>query len=143
MPLANFVFLENGSWRVDANFVNDSAGYYEFLEVYDRTFIVTSEEVQSIDDAFYEGLNQTYFSNISTLALLNSSPSIWYTLEITYTDGSWIYMVAFQTDQGHILYKNSTGDFDGDLLNMTVLEPVSALGCLVIAIHTLFSDHLD
>ena len=139
----NFIFLENGSWQVNANFMNDSAGYYENLEIYDRTFTVTSNEVESINAALYEGLNQTISSNISTLALLESSPSIWYDIEIIYTDGSWIYVTAFQTDQGHIISNSGTGTPNKNLIDGTVLEPLSALDCLVTTIYNLLSNHID
>ncbi|MHA1862986.1 MAG: hypothetical protein ACTSWA_04385 [Candidatus Thorarchaeota archaeon] len=140
---ANFVFLENGSWQVNANFMDDSAGYYEYLEIYDRTFTVTPEEVESINDALYEGLNQTYSSNVTALMLLESSPSIWYDIQITYTDDSWLYITAFQTDQGHIISNHGTGTPNTNLLDGTVLEPLSALDCLVTAIYNLFSNHID
>jgi len=139
---ASFVLLENGSWLVNANFVNDSAGYYEYLEIYDRNFTITSEELESIDDALYEGLNQTSSSNITALTLLESSPSIWYQIEITYTNGAWIYITAFQTELGHIITNHGTGTPDTNLLSGTVLEPLSALDCLVLAIYAVFSNHL-
>ncbi len=139
----NFVLLENGSWQVNAQFMNDSAGYYEYLEIYDRTFTVTPEEVESINDALYEGLNQTYSSNITALMLLESSASIWYDIQITYTDGSWIYITTFQTDQGHIISNHGKGTPDTNLLDGTVLEPLSALDCLVTTIFNLFSNHID
>lgn len=139
---ASFTFLENGSWLVNAQFVNDSAGYYENLEIYDRHFTITSEEMISINAALYEGLNQTHPSEISAMELLEPSPSIWYEIEITYTDGSWIYITAWQTEVGHIIANNGTGTFYGSLLNGTVLEPLSALDCLVLAIYTVFLNHL-
>ena len=140
---ANFEFLENGNWLVNAHFVNDSAGYYEYLEIYDLDFTITSEELEPIDDALYEGLNQTYSSNISILMLLEPSPSIWYDIEITYTDGSWIYITAFQTETGHIIFNSGTGTPDLSLMNGSVLEPLSALDCLVTAIYNFFSNHID
>ena len=139
----NFVFLENGSWQVNAQFMNDSAGYYESPEIYDRTFIVTPEEVESINDALYEGLNQTYSSNVTALTLLESCSSIWYDIEITYTDDSWIYITTFQTDQGHIISNHGSGTPNTNLLDGTVLEPLSVLDCLVTAIYNLFSNHID
>lgn len=139
---ASFVLLENGNWLVNAHFVNDSAGYYEYPEIYDRNFTITSEEVESLDDALYEGLNQTYSSGISAPALLEQSPSICYDIEITYNDGSWIYVTTFQTEIGHIITNHGTGTLDGNLLSGTVLEPLSALDCLVLAINTVFSNHL-
>ncbi|MGD9395219.1 MAG: hypothetical protein PVJ05_02205 [Candidatus Thorarchaeota archaeon] len=138
---ANLVFLENETWLVNAHFVDDSAGY-EDPEIYDQNFTITTEEIESINDALYEGLNQTYFSEISVLALLEPSPSIWYEIDITYTDGSWIYIAVFQTNQGHIILNNGTGTLDKNLLNGEVLEPSSALDCLVSAIYTVFTKFL-
>ena len=139
---ASFVLLENGTWLVSAYFVNDSAGYYENLEIYDRNFTVTPEEIESIDNALYEGLTETSLSGISAMALLEPSPHIWYQIEITYTDGSWIYITTFQTEIGHIITNHGTGTLDTGLMNGTVLEPLSALDCLVLAIYTVFSNHL-
>ncbi len=139
---ASFVFLESDTWRVNANFMNDSVDWYDNLEIYDLDFVVTSEEVKSIDDALYEGLNKTSPSEISAMTLLEPGPHIWYDIEITYTDGSWIYITTFQTEIGHIITNNGTGTFDGNLLSGTVLEPLSALDRLVLAIYTIFSNHL-
>ena len=138
---ANFAFLESGTWLVNAHFVDDSGGY-EYLEIYDRNFTLTSEEMESINEAFYEGLNQTYSSEISVLQLLEPSPSICYDIDITYTDGSWIYITVFQTNQGHIIFNNGIGTPDKNLLNGEVLEPSSALDCLVSAIYTVFTKYL-
>jgi hypothetical protein len=140
---ADFIFLANGSWRIDANFMNDSEGYYEYLEIYDRSFIVTPDEVESINAALYEGLNDTSPSEISVLTLLEPSPHIWYQIEITYTNGSWVYLSAFQTDQGSIIFNSGTGTPNTNLLDGIVLEPLSALDCLVTAIYNLFSNHID
>jgi hypothetical protein len=139
---ASFELLENGSWLVKANFMNDSVDSYENLVIYDRAFTITSEELESIDNALYDGLDQTYNSNESVLMLLESSPSIWYDIEILYTDGSWIYITVFQTEPGYIITNRGTGNYDGNLLVGTVLEPLSALDCLVSAIYTIFSNHL-
>lgn len=140
---ASFVFLENGSWLVNACFVNDSIDWYDNLEIYDLDFTVTSEEVKSIDDALYEGLNKTFPSDTSAMTLLdNSCPHIWYQIEITYTDGSWIFITTFQTEIGHIITSSGTDTLDTNLLSGIVLEPLSALDCLVSAIHTVFSNHL-
>ena len=140
---ANFVFLENGFWQVNAEFMDDSEGYYEYLEIYDRSFTVTPDEVESIEAALYEGLNKTSPSEISALTLLEPSPHIWYQIEITYTNGSWIYLSAFQTEQGNIIFNSGTGTPNTNLLDGIVLEPLSAFDCLVTAIHNLFSEHIN
>ena len=69
--------------------------------------------------------------------------SIWYDIEIIYTDGSWIYVTAFQTDQGHIISNSGTGTPNKNLIDGTVLEPLSALDCLVTTIYNLLSNHID
>jgi len=140
---ADFIFLTNGSWRIDANFMDDSEGYYEYLEIYDKSFIVTTDEVKSINAALIEGLNKTSASEISALTLLEPSPHIWYQIEITYTNGSWVYLSAFQTEQGSIIFNSGTGTPNTNLLDGIVLEPLSALDCLVTAIYNLFSNHID
>jgi hypothetical protein len=139
---ASFVFLGDDIWQVNANFMNDSAGWYEYLETYDRYFTVTSEEIESIDNALYEGLNKTSPSESSALTLLEPGPHIWYQLEITYTNGTWIYITTFQTETGHIITNHGTGALDTNLLTGTVLQPLSALDCLVLAIYSVFSNHL-
>lgn len=141
---ANFLFLENNTWLVSAHFVDDSAGY-ESLEIYDRSFTITSEEVESINDALHEGLNQTYPSNITAQELFepDSSPHMWYEIEITYADGSWIYIITFQTEPGLIMHISGTGNTNRNLLDGTILEPLSVLDDLVSAIHGVFLNHLE
>jgi hypothetical protein len=139
---ASFVILEPGSWLVTARFVNDSADSEE-LEIYDRNFTVISEDMKSIGDALYGGLNQTRISEVSVQMLLEQSPSIWYDIEVTYADGSWIYIATFQTDPGYILFNHGRGVPDRNLLNGRVLEPLSALDSLVSAIYAVFSNHLE
>ncbi|MHA1942938.1 MAG: hypothetical protein ACW96M_00945 [Candidatus Thorarchaeota archaeon] len=138
---ASFV-LQGGNWMVNASFVDDSEGW-EYPEFYDREFSVTPEEIKIINLSLHEGLNGTYPSEISPTVLLESSPHIGFDIEITYTDGSWIYATTFQTDQGHIISNSGTDPINNNLLSGTVLEPISALDSLVTAIHTLFSNHLD
>ena len=137
-----FLVFQEGNWMVNATFVDDSEGW-ENPEIYDREFLVTPEEIEIISLSLLEGLNGTYPSEISPSVLLEPSPHIGFDIEITYTDGSWIYVVTFQTDQGHIISNNGTGTPNTSLLSGTVLEPLSALDSLVAAIHTMFSNHLD
>ena len=138
---AFFVF-ENGNWMISASFVDDSEGW-ENPEIYDIEFSVTSEEVELINLRLHEGLNGTHPSEISPSVLLEPSPHIGFDIEITYTDGSWIYVTTFQTDEGHIITNSGTDTIDNNLLSGTVLEPISELDSLVTAIHTIFSNHLD
>ena len=137
-----FLVFQEGNWMVYATFVDDSEGW-ENPEIYDIEFSVTPEEIEIISLSLLEGLNGTYPSEISPSVLLEPSPHIGFDIEITYTDGSWIYVVTFQTDQGHIISNNGTGTPNTSLLSGTVLEPISALDSLVTAIYTVFSNHLD
>ena len=139
---ASFVILEPGSWLVSSQFVDDSAGPEE-PEIYERNFTVISEDMRSISDALYEGLNHTRISEVSVQVVLGQSPSIWYDIEVTYADGSWIYIATFQTDPGYILFNHGRGIPDRNLLNGRVLEPLSALDSLVSAIYAVFSNHLE
>ncbi|RDE11790.1 MAG: hypothetical protein C4K48_10885 [Candidatus Thorarchaeota archaeon] len=41
---ASFVFLDYGSWLVNANFMNDSVYWYEYLEIYDRNSQLLQEK---------------------------------------------------------------------------------------------------
>lgn len=138
---AFLVFLGNETWLVNAHFVDDSDSQDQ-PEIYDRNFTIASEELKSIDDALNEGLNQTYSSNITASALLEPSPSIWYSIDIVYTDGSWISLTAFQTEPGYIIHNSGIDDFDSNLLNGEVIEPLSVLDCLVLAIQSIFLNHL-
>jgi hypothetical protein len=138
---ASLVFHE-GNWMISASFVDDSEGW-ENPEIYDREFSVTPEEVETINLSFHEGLNGTYPSEIPTSELLESNSHIGFDIEITYTDGSWIYATTFQIDQGYIISNSGTGTIDKNLVSGTVLEPVSAFDNLVAAIYTVFSNHLD
>jgi hypothetical protein len=141
---AAFVYLWNDTWQVNANFMNNSIDWYENLEIYDQTFTVNSQEVKSIDDALYEGLNKATPSNLTAMALLSdSSPHIWFQIEIVYTNGSWIFITAFQTEIGHIITNNGTGHIDTNLINGTVLERLAVFDCLVLAVYSIFSNHLD
>ncbi len=135
-----FLVVNGSSWFISASFVDDSESW-ENPELYEREFLVTPEEIKNISLQLHEGLNNTYPSEMTPAILLESSPHIGFEIEITYTDGSWIYLVTFQTDQGHIMFKNGTGTPDRQL-NGAVLEPVSALDYLVAAIHALFFNHL-
>jgi hypothetical protein len=137
-----FLDFQNGGWMIRASFVDDSEGW-EYPEFYEREFSVTPEEIEIINLSLHEGLNGTYPSEISPTVLLESSPHIGFDIEITYTDGSWIYVTTFQTDQGHIISNSGTDPIENNLLSGIVLEPISALDSLVTAIHTLFSKHLD
>jgi hypothetical protein len=138
---ASIVF-QGGNWTISASFVDDSEGW-ENPEIYDMEFSVTPEEIEIINLRLHEGLNGTNPTEISPSVLLESNPHIGFDIEITYTDGSWIYVTTFQTDGGHIISNSGTDTMDKNLLSGTVLEPISALDSLVTAIHTIFSNHLD
>ncbi|MHA2025432.1 MAG: hypothetical protein ACW98U_05975 [Candidatus Thorarchaeota archaeon] len=137
-----FIVFQESNWTVSANFVDDSEGW-ENPEIYDREFSVTPEEIEMINLRLHEGLNGTHPSEISPSVMLESNPHIGFGIEIMYTDGSWIYITTFQTDEGHIISNNGIDTIDRNLLSGTVLEPISALDSLVLAIHALFSNHLD
>ena len=139
---ASFVILEPGSWLVTTRFVNDSEDSEE-LEIYDRNFTVIFEDMKSISDALYEGLNQTHISEVSLQVLFEQSPSIWYDIEVTHADGSWVYIATFQTNPGCIIFNHGKGVPDRNLINGIILEPLSALDSLVSAIYTVFSNHLE
>ena len=134
--------FREGKWMISASFVDNSKGW-ENPEIYDREFSVTPDEIEIINLRLHEGLNGTHPSEISPSVLLEPSPHLGFDIEITYTDGSWIYIATFQTDQGHIISNYGTGTPDTNLLSGTVLEPISALDGLVTTIHTIFSNHLD
>ena len=133
--------VNESSWFISASFMDDSEGW-ENPELYEREFSVTPQEIENISLSLHEGLNATYPSEISPSVLLESSPHIGFDIEITYTDGSWVYATTFQPGEGYIIFNSGTGTPDKNLLIGTVLEPVSALDSLVADIYTLFSNHL-
>jgi hypothetical protein len=136
-----FLVVNGSSWIISASFVDDSEGW-ENPELYEKEFSVTPEEIENISLSLHEGLNATYPSEISPSVLLESSPHIGFDIEITYTDGSWVYATTFQTGEGYIISNSGSGSPDKNLLSGIVLEPVSALDSLVVVIYTLFSNHL-
>lgn len=137
-----FLVVSGSDWRISASFVDDSEGW-ENPEIYEREFSVAPEEIENISLSLHEGLNVTYSSDIAPSIILESSPHIGFGIEITYTDGSWIYVTTFQIGDGYIISNIGTGTLDRNLLDGTVLQPVSALDNLVETIRTIFSNHLD
>ena len=137
---ASIIFQE-GNWTILASFVDDSQGW-DSPEIYDREFSVTSEEVENISLGLLDGINSTYPSEVSASELLETSPHIGFDIEITYSDGSWIYVTTFQIGDGYIISNSGTGTPDRNLLSGTVLEPISALDGLVETIYILLSNNL-
>jgi hypothetical protein len=141
-----FELKTSGEYNVSAHFLDDSAGPYE-LETYDRSFMTTQSEVISIIDALYTGLNNTMQSPDS-ISTITYQGSIGYELDVTFTDGTWIYILTIQSPKGHIIFLNGTSTGDSEyhnrnLLDGILLEPASALDPLVLVLNSIFSEHLD
>ncbi|MFW9961955.1 MAG: hypothetical protein ACFFCX_00120 [Candidatus Sifarchaeia archaeon] len=121
--------------------MDDSEGFENPI-LYEREFTVTPEEIENIGLSLHEGLNYTYPSETTSSELLEYSFNMGFEIEINYSDGSWVYVITSQIGEGYIMFNSGTGTLDRNLLNCTVLEPVSALDGLVSAIYALFSNHL-
>ncbi len=136
---AEFTPQADGTWHVKASFVDDSAGYDE-IEIYDREFFATTTEVGQINTALYDGLDGTYASN-DTLSDLEYA-SMGFSVDILYTDRSWISMITMMDEKGHLILMSGTGTFYPNMVAGYILEPSSALDGLVEAIRTVFESHL-
>ncbi len=150
---ALFIPVSAGVWNVSATFLNDSLGPYS-ITFYDESFLTTLAEVENINNAIYSGLEATTPSSDSIADLLYS---IGFGLDILYTDGTWIQLFSLQSPTGHIVFLNGTytgtpsptHPFDGTFisrdqnwLNGILLEPATALNDLILAMNTVFVNHL-
>ncbi len=133
--------LQEHSLMILASFLDDSEGFENPL-LYEREFTVTPEEIENICLSLHEGLNHTYPSETSSLELLESSFNMGFEIEITYSDGSWVYVITVQVGEGYIMFNSGKGTPDRGLESCAVLEPVSALDGLVTTIYSVFTNHL-
>lgn len=150
---ALFIPLGSGIWNVSATFLNDTLGPYN-LTFYEETFPTTLTEVENINNAIYNGLDNTTPSLDSPSDL---QFSIGFGLDILYTDGTWIQLFTIESPTGHIMFLNGT--YTGtpnptDPFNMTfiqrdeswmngiLLEPGTALDELVATMNAVFVNHL-
>ncbi len=136
---ASFVPLPSGEWQLTASFVDDSGGYYE-IEIYERSFTANLTEVVSINTALYDGLSMTYASNATHDDIMYTPMG--FSLDIMYTDGSWISLLTLLDSEGHLILMSGTGPINQNLLDGYILEPGDALDGLVDAIHSVFQYHL-
>ena len=136
---SNFVPLGIGEWQVTASFVDDSSGYDE-IETYQRSFSANFSSVLSINTALYDGLGTTYASNDTIYDIMYTCMG--FSLDIVYTDGSWISLLTMLDPQGHLILMSGTGPINQNLLDGYILEPGDALDGLVDAIHSVFQYHL-
>ncbi len=130
----------SGNWLVSAMFLDDSEGW-ENPESYERAFSIPSENVTSIENALVNGLNQTHPSELVSLDVLEPYPHIGFSIEILYTDGTWIYVCTFQTEKGHIMLKSGSGTPD-TCLDGPLLEPIEALDDFVALVQNVFSNNM-
>lgn len=150
---ALFIPLLSGNWNVSASFLNDTLGPYN-LTIYEESFEASINEVENINTAIYNGLENTTPSLDSPSDL---QFSIGFGLDILYGDGTWIQLFTIQSPTGHIMFLNGT--YTGtpnptDPFNMTfiqrdeswmngiLLEPGTALDELVATMNAVFVNHL-
>jgi hypothetical protein len=139
---AVFEFQSSGEYNVSAHFVDDSISPYD-LEIYDLSFKSTQAEMDSIIDALYTGLNDTVQSSDSISTIWDQG-NMGYEVDVTFTDGTWIYILTIQSPKGHIIFLNGTSEHHNtNLLDGILLEPASALDPFVIVLNAIFSEHLD
>lgn len=136
---ATFTPLESGGWSVEALFLDDAEGPYEITQ-YTETFTASESEVNTINTALYDGLNQTYPSEDTMEELYLQ---MGFALDIIYEDGTWISLLTLQSSSGHIVVMSGEGTPDRNLLNGDLLEPGSALDGLVTAMGDLFANHME
>ncbi|MFX0062555.1 MAG: hypothetical protein ACFFC7_10295 [Candidatus Hermodarchaeota archaeon] len=152
---AAFVATDNGELNVTSFFIDDSAGPYNII-TYFENFTASVSEVETMNQALYDGINTTILSN-DDLATIEAS--IGFGIDILYKDGTFVQLFTLQDEKGHIVYLNGTytGSLDPDSLpfgfgndiqrntNMfdgVLLEPSSALDGLVTAMNAVFQAHL-
>lgn len=136
---ATFTPLESGGWSVEALFLDDAEGPYETTQ-YTETFTVSVIDVNTINTALYDGLNQTYPSEDKMQDLYIQ---MGFALDIIYEDGTWISLLTLQSSSGHIVVMSGSGTPDRNLINGDLLEPGNALDGLVAAMGNVFASHLE
>ena len=139
---ATFTYQNSEGWKVTANFVDDSEGWNN-PEIYDRTFSVSNEEVNSINDALSTSLNLTSETEGDLNEILVEGVHIGYHIVITYNDGGWVVIWTLLTETGHLLYQSGIGNPDTSMNDAIFLEPISAMDGFVTAIYTVFSSNLN
>jgi hypothetical protein len=149
---ALFLPLLSGNWNVSATFLNDTDPYN--IVFYNETFVTTLTEVENINTAIYDGLDNTVPSEDSISDLFFS---VGFGLDILYTDNTWIQLFTIQSPTGHIMFLNGTYtgtpnptdpfnpsiiQRDENWMNGILLEPGTALDDLVANINAVFVNHL-
>lgn len=135
---ATFTPIEPGAWWVEVLLLDDSGGPCEVTQS-TETFTASSAEVNTINSALYDGLDQTYASEDM---IQNLDLQMGFALDIVYEDGTWISLLTLQSSVGHIVVMCGAGTPDRNLLGGDLLEPGSALDGLVAALNGLFVSHL-
>ncbi len=135
---ATFTPIESGAWWVEVLLLDDSEGPYEVTQS-TETFTASSAEVNTINTALYDGLDQTYASED---VIQNLDLQMGFALDIVYEDGTWISLLSLQSSVGHIVVMCGAGTPDRNLLNGNLLEPGSVLDGLVATLNGLFVSHL-
>ncbi len=149
---ALFIPLLGGSWNVSASFLNDTDPYN--ITFYNESFIATLTDVEDINNAIYDGLENTTQSLDSISDLFYS---VGFGLDILYADNTWIQLFTIQSPTGHIMFLNGTytgtpsptNPFnpsiiqrDENWMNGILLEPGTALDELVATMNAVFVNHL-
>ncbi|MFW9955720.1 MAG: hypothetical protein ACFFD3_14315 [Candidatus Thorarchaeota archaeon] len=129
-----------GMWHVSASFLDNSGGW-DSTESYERTFIISLENVTAINNALTAGLNLTYPSEDIIQGVMEMGSHIGFIIEVLYSDGTWLYVCTFQTEKGHIMVKSGRGTLDAGL-DGPLFEPVAALNDFTVTVQTVFSSNI-
>ena len=127
-------------WFVTAKFLDDSQGSYN-LSIYRHNFTMSGEELQGLLFPLSQGLASANASTVDSRTALGSSPSIAWLVDVSLTNGSWIYLTVLLTEPYALLLLGE-GPINHNLLDAVVLEPVSVFDPLVVAINAIFTNHL-
>jgi hypothetical protein len=136
---AEFIPL-GGLWFIDMSFVNDSVDPMNPV-LSQQNGTIANEDLQTLLDPLYTGLHSTSTSNLTAETVLEDSPHIAWTFDLTFTNGTWIYLTVLLTEP-YILCLSGAGTPNHNLLDADVLEPPSAFDSLVAAINTLITNVL-
>lgn len=136
---ADFV-LVGQEWSVNARFLNDSLSSMN-PEIYQCNFTISREDLRTLLAPLLQGIESANTSAIDVRTVLESSPSIAWQIDISFTDGSWIHLTVWLTVP-YIFLLNGTDTPNHNLLDALVLQPVSVLDPLVLAINEIFANHL-
>lgn len=135
-------FIPLGSaWFVDMSFVNDSDDPMN-PDCFQQNGTISNGDLLALLEPLYTGIQSANTSETSAMAVLEDSPHIAWTFDLTFTNGTWVYLTVLLTEP-FILYLSGAGTPNHNLLDAVVLEPPSVFDTLASAINTLITAALQ